>query len=108
MAHVGQEFRFGQGGFLELLIEREQRGVAFDELLLAFAQARGRRRRAAAGSGKRLGVIADTGNELDLVGQLDEIIVGPSAKAWPLTCGILVGGQNDNGSVLGGGMRGTG
>ena len=38
VAHVGQELRLGQGGFLELLVEGDQGGVALDELLLAFPQ----------------------------------------------------------------------
>ena len=79
MAHVGQELGFGERGLLEFLVERDEGGVALDELLLAFAQ------RAIGGVALEqvqvgLGVIADAGDQLDLVGQLDQVIVGAQGK----------------------------
>ena len=38
MAHVRQELGLGERGFLKLLVERDESGVALDKLLLAFAK----------------------------------------------------------------------
>ena len=58
VAHVGQEFRFGERGFLKFLVQREERCIGLDELLLAFPQS------AISGVAldqvrQRLGVVAD-------------------------------------------------
>ena len=79
VAHVGQELGLGERGFLELLVERNEGGVAFDELLLAFAQ------RPVGGIALQqvqvgLRVITNPGDQLDLVGQLDQVIVGAEGK----------------------------
>ena len=79
VAHVGQELGLGEGGLLELLVERDQGGVALDELLLAFAQ------RPVGGIALQqvqvgLRVIANPGDQLDLVRQLDQVIIGAQAR----------------------------
>ena len=104
MAHVGQELRLGEGRFLELLIERDQSGVALDELLLALAQG-------PVGSitlhevqiGP--GVVTDAGHQFDLIGQLDQIIVGAHRESLALDLRVFVRGQDDDGCVFCGRIR---
>ena len=101
VAHVGQELGLGERGFLELLVERNEGGVAFDELLLAFAQ------RPVGGIALQqvqvgLRVIANPGDQLDLVGQLHQVIIGAEGKGLAFDLGVLVRGEDDDGGVFGG------
>ena len=46
-------------------------------------------------------MIPDAGNELDFVGQLDQVIVGAQGEGLALDLGVFVGGKDDDGDVLG-------
>ena len=98
VAHVGQELGLGERGFLELLVERDQGGVALDQLLLAFAQ------RPVGGIPLRevqvgLRVIANPGHQLDLIGQFHQVIVRAEGKRLAFDLRILIRRENDDGSV---------
>lgn len=82
VAGVGEELRLRARGFLKLLVQRDERRLAVHELLLALAQrAVGLIALNCALVGLR--VIADARDELDLVGQLDEVIVRASGEGRP-------------------------
>ena len=99
VAHVGQELGLGERGFLELLVERDEGGVALDELLLAFAQGPvGGVALQQVQVGPR--VIANAGDQLDLVRQLDQVIIRAEGKGLAFDLRILVGGKDDDGDVL--------
>ncbi len=98
VAHVGQELGLGERGFLELLVERDEGGVAFDQLLLAFAQ------RPVGGVALQqvqvgLRVIANPGDQLDLIRQLHQVIIGAEGKGLAFDLRILVRREDDDGSV---------
>ena len=99
VAHVGQELGLGERGFLELLVERNEGGVAFDELLLAFAQ-RPVGRIALQQVQVGLRVIANPGDQLDLVGQLHQVIIGAEGKGMAFDLRIFVRGEDDDGNVF--------
>ena len=100
VAHVGQELGLGERGLLEPLVERYEGGVAFDKLLLAFPEC-------PVGSialqevqvGHR--VIANPGDQFDLVGQLNQIVIGAEGKSMAFDLGVLVRREDDDGSVFG-------
>ena len=79
VAHVGQELGLGDGRFFKLLIERNEGGIAFDELLLAFAQ-RSVRRIALQQVQVSHRMITNPGDQLDLVGQLYQVIIRAEGK----------------------------
>ncbi len=100
MAHVGQELRLGERGFFELLVEREQGGVAFHELLLALAQG------PVGGVTLHLvqvgaGMMAEAGHQFDLVRQFHQIIACARGERIALCLRIIVGGEHDDRDVPG-------
>ena len=80
-------------------VEGDERGVAIHELLLALAQgAVGLV--ALDGTLVGLGVVADAGDELDLVGQLDEVVVRAGSEGLGLDGRLLLRGEDDDGRLL--------
>ncbi len=104
VAHVGQELGFGERGLFELLIQGDEGGIALDQLLLAFAQG--------AISGIALQqvqvghrVVTQSSDQLDLVRQLYQVVVGTERESASLDLRILVRGENNDRDVLCVGVR---
>jgi len=104
MAHVRQKFRLRQRGLLQFLVQRNELGVALDELLLAFSQ--GLVRRVALGLvDVGAGMVAQARNQFDFVRQLDKIIIRTDGERLPLDRRIFVRGKDDDGRITGARIR---
>ena len=99
VAGVGEELGLGARGFLKLLVEGDECGVAVHQLLLALAQ-RAVGLVALDGALIGLGVVADAGDEFDLVGQLDEVVVRAGGEGLGLDSRLFLGGKDDDGRLL--------
>ncbi len=98
VAHVGQKFGFSERGFLQSLVEGQQSGIALDELLLTLAQ--GPISRVALDQvDQSFGVIANAGNQFDLVRQLDQIVIGAHGKGLAFDLRVLIGGKDNDGCI---------
>ena len=95
VAHVGEELGLRAGGLLEAGIERDQLRVAGGQLLLALAE-RLERLVALPTADAGTGVVLHARDQLDLVGQLDEVVARPELEREGLAARVLLGGDHDH------------
>jgi hypothetical protein len=81
------------------LVQRQERRVAVHQFLLAFAQG-AIRFIALQLADVAAGVVTDARDQLDAVGELDQIIIGPGTERLALRRGIILDGEDEDGDVL--------